>query len=124
MAEANATVKAVLNHLLQNGGGSSKVVEEWHQGTEWYRVWSDGFIEQGGSLESSSAISNKTISLPKEMPNADYSLTITANTSGGWAARSYMGYQEKTAISFGLKCDIYNNDGNWFRGYSWIAAGY
>lgn len=106
------------------GGGTAKIVETWHEGTEWYRVWSDGFIDQGGSLESSSAISNKTISLPKEMPNANYSLTITANTRGGWAARSYMGYQEKTATSFGLKCDSYGDDGNRFRGYSWIAAGY
>ena len=30
------------------GSGVETVVEHWHEGTEWYRVWSDGFIEQGG----------------------------------------------------------------------------
>lgn len=120
---ADQTTKKVLEFLKNRNSADAYVVETWRSGTEWYRVWSDGFIEQGGCFESSSAVSNKTISLPKEMPNADYSLTITADTSGGWAARSYMGYQEKTATSFGLKCDIYGDDGNRFRGYSWIAAG-
>lgn len=51
MATANPTVKAVLNHLFQNGGGISKVIEEWvsEDGKQWYRVWSSGFIEQGGN---------------------------------------------------------------------------
>ena len=33
------------------GGGSSKVVEEWHaeDGSSWYRKWSSGYVEQGGT---------------------------------------------------------------------------
>lgn len=49
MATADSTVKAVLNHLLQNGGGKYKVLESWksEDGSSWYRKWSDGLIEQG-----------------------------------------------------------------------------
>lgn len=50
MATADSTVKAVLNHLLQNEGGNHKVIEEWHSesGGQWWRKWSDGYLEQGG----------------------------------------------------------------------------
>jgi hypothetical protein len=34
---------------LENHGAGATVVESYRNGTEWYRVWSDGWVEQGGS---------------------------------------------------------------------------
>ena len=48
----------------EENAGESYIVESWHEGTEWYRVWSDGFIEQGGSLSAIYAVVySKTINL-------------------------------------------------------------
>ena len=52
---ADQTTKKVLDYLKANGGGNYKVIEEWHEGTEWYRVWSSGLIEQGGVVNASSS---------------------------------------------------------------------
>ena len=52
---ANPTTKAVLAWFKTQLGKADQVVEEWHEGSEWYRKHSNGFIEQGGiySTESS-----------------------------------------------------------------------
>lgn len=48
------------------GSGAAYIIETSNTDTEWYRIWSDGFVEQGGILVTTSASSN-TISLPIEM---------------------------------------------------------
>lgn len=46
--------------------GAAYIIETSNTDTSWYRIWSDGFVEQGGILVTTSASSN-TISLPIEM---------------------------------------------------------
>lgn len=58
---ADQTTKKVLDYLKANGGGNYKVIEEWHEGTEWYRKWSSGLIEQGGKLNNGAT---KTLEIP------------------------------------------------------------
>lgn len=70
---SDQTVKKVLDYLKSNGGGISKVIEEWHEGTEWYRVWSSGLIEQGGEIECANGIA--AITLPKPYSDANYHAT-------------------------------------------------
>lgn len=65
-------VKKVLDYLKANGG-EHKVIEEWHEGTEWYRVWSSGLIEQGGEIESVKGIAS--ITLHKPYSSANYQAT-------------------------------------------------
>lgn len=48
MATANANVKKVLSFLKDRSSADSHVVETWRDGNSWVRVWSDGFMEQGG----------------------------------------------------------------------------
>lgn len=45
---ANPTTKAVLNWFKTQIGKADQVVEEWHEGANFYRKYSSGFIEQGG----------------------------------------------------------------------------
>ena len=89
MATANPTVKAVLNHLLHNGGGKSKIIEEWREGSEWYRVWSNGLIEQGGI---GTTASNGIVSLTFKKPFA------TSN----YFLYGLMDHNSNSAVSF--KC--------------------
>lgn len=58
------------------------VVETYRNGSNWYRVWSDGWIEQGGRTPNGSS-GDFTVSFYKEMKDTNYSVFITpANTSG------------------------------------------
>lgn len=59
------------------------VVENYVNDTSWYRVWSDGWCEQGGrTLFSTTA--TETVMLLKEMKDANYNCQVTlfADTSG------------------------------------------
>lgn len=92
-----------------SGAGESYVTESWHSGSEGYRVWSDGFIEQWGSFYDPSGWQTITFRKPfttcasgcLAITNADhpvgvnyYSLSKTAITlvfdsNGIWKAWGY-----------------------------------
>ena len=58
------------------------IVETWHSGTEWYRVWSDGWCEQGGTLPaisiSAGATASQTLTFHKQMADTDYTVLFGA----------------------------------------------
>lgn len=58
------------------------VTETWHEGTEWYRVWSDGWIEQGGRYPAWSGNPTITLSFKKTFSNSNYGfITHTMGTA-------------------------------------------
>ena len=57
------------------GGGKSKIIEEWREGSEWYRVWSNGLIEQGGVANVSDGLS--AVSLKKPFSDTQYHVSAT-----------------------------------------------
>lgn len=66
------------------------VCETWNNGTSWYRVWSDGWIEQGG-IEAARLFSGArhTLTLPKAYKNASYIITgIGVKKSNVWGYAS------------------------------------
>ncbi|MDR1071458.1 MAG: hypothetical protein LBL21_02355 [Rickettsiales bacterium] len=78
----------------------------------WYRKWSSGFVEQGGTTDSftntaANSSQTKMIALPVEMANLSYrtQLSIEA-TSSGWSVRAFNA-SGKTTESFGIVC--FNN---------------
>lgn len=52
------------------------VVETYHSGTEWYRVYSDGWVEQGGRIINNTGTADLevTVSLEVEMADSNYSI--------------------------------------------------
>lgn len=67
---------------LENHGAGATVVESYRNGTEWYRVWSDGWLEQGGYKAGDT---KGTITFLKPYISAEYTITAVAtgtNTSG------------------------------------------
>lgn len=56
----------------------SVCVESWHEGTEWYRVYSDGWCEQGGPFANDESIT--FFKQYSSIPNIACTPTTTAST--------------------------------------------
>ena len=104
-------VKQALNFLGKDSIRPT-IVESWEGPTSWYRRWSNGWLEQGGS-------GNNTVSLPREFSDTNYFVVSTAQTWGFVTANT-----NKTRTSFTLS--------QWFssEGYGtsnladWYACGF
>lgn len=108
MSAVNA-VQASLENIV-------RIAETWKStdGNSWYRVWSDGFIEQGGHYTSSDS-SKFTVTLNKQMKTTYYHCDVTggynASTERGWGFA-----YDKTTSNF--KAVVVEPKGTWeVRGY-------
>lgn len=105
---ALATIQAQLGQLE-----SRRYVKETGKssdGTSWYRVWSDGWIEQGGTYTSSDN-NEYPITLSKKMTTTNYHSTVT----GGYntASNYCFGYcYDKTTSGF--KAVVVEPRGTWY----------
>ena len=68
------------------------VVETYQNGTSWYRVWSDGWVEQGGRTGSGTSA---TVTMLKSYSNTNYTVTSanyadTSTDTGGVGASAYI----------------------------------
>ena len=113
MATANTTVKAVLNHLLQNGGGKSKVIETGTSNNIFYRVWSDGLIEQW--LIVSQQNNNKSYTFPKPYSSENYCLVGV----GFWIDGVAQQHIHKSTTGFSTSSAVENS-----ATYAWYACGF
>lgn len=109
------------------------IIETWHSGTEWYRVWSDGWCEQGGHMDKESTISHGaswevTVNLHKTFDDTNYSafLTYTYGTSTNNTAG--MEYHTNSKNTNYFKANVYNRNSstaiNSTIGFDWEAKGY
>ena len=109
-------VKAVLENI-----GRRYLVEhtEADDGSWWADRYSDGWVVQGGYVPNNSGI-NVQITLPIEMQDDKYALTITTNVNG--AVDNYeTGYSNKTKTGFVLQMAFATSSTN---NASWLAQGY
>lgn len=96
------------------------VTETWKSGTEWYRVWSDGFIEQGGKINS--AGSTTDITMHKEFTTTDYRAFVTQALNGGATFNANILIISPNKTKTTLRLQTFNADnGNQFY---WLAQGY
>ena len=74
LSNLNNTGNAAASNL--NSKGIRTVIETYVNGTSWYRVWSDGWIEQGGNFQTT--ISNfQTVNLIKPFTSTNYRILLT-----------------------------------------------
>lgn len=103
----------------------SQIVEEWHEGANFFRKYASGFIEQGGVITFASAGSVvKTITFHKEFEVAPASIacTIGRNTGTSYNAAEYpLGIFSYSNTKF--SCAAYNQGGS-STALFWIACGY
>ena len=95
------------------------VVETWNEGTEWYRVWSDGWIEQGGHK-----LVHNYIYFIKNFSNTNYIIVgntsnATSSTDEQYYANNPVNFTAKTKSSAYIR--LYNNA---VFGIDWYACGY
>lgn len=110
--EVQINLAQELEALKAQIAGAKFVVESWNEGTEWYRVYSDGWIEQGGN-----SLSDRIINLHKNFTNTSYNIIATTSDSNTTTPTYAPTTREKTVSSF--RCA--NDNG---RAVCWFACGY
>lgn len=115
---ADPTVKAVLSWFKTQIGKADQVVEEWHEGSNFYRKYSSGFIEQGGYMSTPRngdiAVS---VSFHKSFSSADTVNVLTTGRMANAASDTANSLYSVTATSF----SVYDWAG---RTTHWYAFGY
>lgn len=120
----SASIKnlAVENFEVSNENITGSVViltESWNDGNgEWYRKYSDGWIEQGGFLDDGGSSKVKTQNLHCPFSNNKYTLIISKrDTRYGGNGQSWEGVNSTTSTNFEYRL-------NFTTQAYWYACGY
>lgn len=84
------------------------VTETHVSGTQGYRVWSDGFIEQWGKVTVSGENTNNTLTFQKPFKSTNYNI----QTAGWRITDRHACVVSKTATSVTIRS--WNNDNDWY----------
>lgn len=91
------------------------VIDTYVNGTSWYRIWSDGWKEQGGVVLTGNSATPVTVTLLTPFSDANYTLQATCNPlTVQWVQMVDLQIVNKTATSFGIIANPSNNNNNWF----------
>ena len=71
---------------IVNQSHNAHIIETYKNEHSWYRVWSDGFVEQGGIVQSMGVKSTRNITLLKPYKDTNYSVVASfrSGTTGSW----------------------------------------
>lgn len=116
VAQVQADVESIQANMPPRS--SVYVKEVWKSGTEWRRIFSDGWIEQGGILKGSSG----TVSFHKGFSNTDYTFLHTPNLSGLSGQWFAWGVSSKTTAS--IKISMVGGGSTAPSSICWVAYGY
>ena len=92
-AIANFDVR--LSNVLSNN--TVHITETWRSGTEWYRKYSDGWIEQGGRI-AAGLTGTQTVSLIVPYTTTDYAVLI--GSDGTYYKQEHWEVKSQTTTSF------------------------
>lgn len=104
--------------LPKTSSATRYLIDSNMSGTNWYRIYSDGWCEQGGYVSNSTAAVPITVNLIKTMTNTNYTVEVQyeGNTTGG-AGSDYNNIVGSLAVgSFVARVDN--------RNIFWQAKGY
>ena len=90
------------------------IIEGYRDGTEWYRVWKSGWIEQGGRTTTSGT--NVSVTFPKAFSSTVCSVVATKNRSAAKENPASVNNVSTTGMTI---CS--SNDAAY---YYWFACGY
>lgn len=105
--------EAVLRSSLEE---IQTVIETYVNGTSWYRIWSDGWCEQGGYYVLTATTG--TITLLKSYKDTDYSITTAGSRTTNANLYTPTVGVTKTVSDFSVYCD------NTFYRVYWQTCGY
>ena len=100
----------------------SVVIQNYLNGTSWYRVWSDGWCEQGGRV-SVTCSQTSTVTFLKPFVKDDYCITKTVDGLGNVSDDANV--QNRSLTGFELYGSDVGPAGNWgTKSCQWRACGY
>lgn len=98
------------------------VIESYVNGTSWYRAWSDGWCEQGGTVSCSMASSGQVFGLLKTFIDTNYTILATLNAWAGlWSGEAMCRIMKTSTAQFTIQC---GGNGVNPAPVSWYACGY
>ena len=106
-----------------NAASRGYVVDSYHNGTEWYRIYSDGWIEQGGAVTASYTGQTITLNMLKSFSNKSWTIVTTVSSDVTPPCLEVVVGQGKTNNSIGVIIAAYGNN-NKTNGFYWKACGY
>lgn len=109
-------------NLTWGGKQIIRLVESWQSGTHWYRKYSDGWIEQGGYIGTSSNTEH-TINLHTAFSNTNYFLVKQLGFNGYYGS----GISGQYLNVWGLTTSSFKTYGFTVAGvnaFRWYACGY
>ena len=99
-----------------NAASRGYLVESYQNGTEWYRIYSDGWIEQGGLGTTGGNVVHTFL---KPFSDANYTITATPYVEGSSATDTYaVTIRAKTASNFTSYLSTS------YLHFNWYACGY
>lgn len=116
VAQVQADVESIQANLPPRS--SVYVKEVWKSGTEWRRIFSDGWIEQGGILKGNSG----TVSFHKGFSNTDYTFLHTPNLSG--VSGQWFAWDVSSKTTASIKISMVGGAGTAPSSMCWVAYGY
>lgn len=117
----DANVIAASNALTDIANLKSRtIVETYSNGTSWYRVWSDGWCEQGGQY-SIATNGQGSVAFLKTFINTDYGFFLTKESTDASTWNVMLKEGTKTIASTGVQANLtgYTLVGSWFA-YGYI----
>ena len=100
------------------------VIETYQNGASWYRVWSDGWCEQGGLSSNIGVGANVTVSLLKKFSNTNYSLLCNWLPSGSVSIDDNPIPNSKTTTDFKIYGTVHGANDGYSLPAQWYACGY
>lgn len=117
ITSAGLTPDSQDNAQLLNALGK-RIVETYSNGTSWYRVYSDGWCEQGGMVPYESGINTQAVTFLKPYRALPYVLATATTTNSSFVDSTVSifnltttGFTKQYVKSVGL-------------GWTWMARGY
>lgn len=113
----------VVQNEVDDNSLHAYIISSYHSGADWYRVYSDGWCEQGGTSSGGAAVNyTATVVFSKQFINTDYTLLTQAGRidNSPYAINNQSFVYSKSATGFTAVC--YGDGVSSF--ISWEAKGY
>lgn len=120
---ADQTTKKVLEFLKNRNSADAYVVETGGTSSNWFRAWSDGFLEQGGvaTLDSDRYSRKATVSFLRSFSNTDYSIQVTSMVKSD---RGFSDNKTTSSCVVGTNSKYAVNEANKSTHANWYACGF
>ena len=119
-----ANVMSEVNKTIRRSECAAFVTETYQNGASWYRVYSDGWCEQGGTVDNGSYTAQylTSVTFLKPFKNTSYTANASVSESEHVQTSAVVGGKTITTMSVQGSCG-YGNSYK-VKSIDWFACGY